>query len=299
MAHVETTLGKLSYEVYGDRNMPVLFLIMGLGMPSTAWPQDFLRFLVRKGLCVITMDNRDSGQSFRCTESYSFTNILSAVARYVMGFPVVSGYQLEEMAHDVELVMDNEGIDRAHVCGISMGGMIAQVLACRAPHRVLSMTAMSTATGNPRTGLGSFSAIRAIIKPMPDVNSEQALREYFLWMMKVIGSPGDHLPAEVLDALIQTNLGDQQHFECKARQIMAVLASGDRRRQLQQLTVPTLVIHGKCDPLFPLRAGREIAECIEGAKFLPIEGMGHLLPTSRLDEMAEVIAAHCYSTTLR
>lgn len=289
----------ISHYDYGDRSLPTLILIMGLGMPAAAWPIRFIRQLVRKGLHVVTLDNRDSGQSEIFEEEISSLKVMGAIARYVAGGSVTAPYQLEDMATDVERVMDELGIARAHVAGISMGGMIAQVLATIAPHRVTTLTCLSSATGNPRTGLGKLSAIKAILMPPGNVESDEGLREHYRNTMKAIGTRDCEYDNEDIDRLIAVLRKHPVPVQATERQLLAILASGDRRHQLRQLSVPTLVIHGKEDPLLPIIAGREIMASIPGAHMLEIDRMGHDLPDFAVDQVAEAIAAHCYGAAIR
>lgn len=294
-----TRRGRFGCSLHGDASMPALVLLMGLGMNSASWPEPFLRQLVRKGLYVIAPDNRDSGMSMLGTESVSKTRMFASIAKYIAGGSVNAEYRLEDMASDTELILDELGVERAHIAGISMGGMIAQVFACRAPHRTISLTSISSATGNVISGLGSPAAIRCALQPAPTTKDRLAWRNYLRNVMQAIGTKNEIYSDEALDKIIDVELEYEVPPQAKMRQLMAILASGDRRSQLKQLSVPTLVIHGTADPLLPLRAGRETAECIEGARFMPMEGMGHDLAASRQQEIADAIAAHCYATTLR
>lgn len=298
MQQVQTSRGTLSYRTYGDPHLPPLVLLMGLGMPAAAWPYEFLERLVRKGLFVITPDNRDSGASRIFQDEIGTAKLLASIARYVAGGTVAAPYRLEDMAGDVEELLDVLGLERVHIGGISMGAMIAQVFATRAPHRTITLTSISGATGNPRTGLGNIKAIISILQPPPAVDDE-SLRRHFRRIMQTIGTKGADYPDEVIDAIIRVNKTYNVPPSAQARQLMAILASGDRRSQLRQLSVPSLVIHGRADPLLPFRAGREIAECIEGSTLHAIDVMGHDLPPAKLDEIVEAITEHCYSRVLR
>lgn len=298
MQQIQTKRGTLSYRTFGDPHMPPLVLLMGLGMPAVAWPHEFLERLVRKGLYVITPDNRDSGASTIFDEEVSMTRMLGAVAKYVAGGTVTAQYRLEDMAGDVEELLNVLGIERAHIAGISMGGMIAQVFATQAPHRTITLTCISSATGNPRTGLGNLKAVYAVLQP-PKAFDDDSLRKYYRELMQSIGTKGSDYPDDLLNEIIAVNKKNNVPQMAQARQLMAILASGDRRKQLKQLMVPTLVIHGRADPLLPFRAGKEIADCIEGSTLHPIDVMGHDLPMNKLDEISQAIADHCYSGVLR
>ena len=175
-----------------------------------------------------------------------------------------------------------------------MGGMIAQCMAIEAPQRVSSLVCMSTACGNPRTGLGKLKAVAAVLpasKPPADAaEAREALRKLF----DVIGTKGNTYPDDYLDAVLRAAAQQKDPEKATARQLMAILASGNRVKALRQLFVPALVVHGLADPLLPKAAGMEIAKNIRGARFLGIEGMGHDLPHVHIDEIARAVAAHCY-----
>ena len=298
MQTLRTRRGVLSYRAYGDPRMPPLVLLMGLGMPAVAWPQEFLQRLVRKGLYVITPDNRDSGAAQQYTEPVSTAGMLASVAKYAFGMGVSAQYRLEDMAGDVEELLDTLGIERAHVAGISMGGMIAQVFATQAPHRTITLSCISSAVGNPRPALGNLNAVYAVLQP-PEAFDTDSLKRYYRALMSRIGTKGSDYPDAILEEMIEVHRTHNVQPVCQARQLMAILASGDRRAQLRQLLVPTLVIHGRADQLLPFRAGKEIASCIEGARLYAVDGMGHDLPMNKLDELAGELAAHCYGTILR
>lgn len=294
-----TRRGRFGCYLYGDPTMPPLVLVTGLGMNAASWPEPFLARLVRKGLYLIVPDNRDSGMSMICSEEVSKACMFASIAKYIAGGTVHAEYRLEDMAGDIELILDALGVERAHIAGVSMGGMIAQVFACRAPHRTVSLTSLFSATGNVITGVGNPVAIRTALQPAPAEKNREAWRRYLRGVMSAIGTKNEVYSDEALDKIIDVEFEYEVPAQAKLRQLMAILASGDRRAQLRQLSVPTLVIHGTADPLLPFQAGRETAECIEGARFMPIEGMGHDLAAAHQEEMADAIAAHCYGTTLR
>ena len=150
---------KLAYRRYGASDAPAVVLIMGLGMSSAAWPTSLIAHLVREGFQVITPDNRDCGESSRCTDMKADgRNVASAVAQALLRRKVTSAYALEDMALDVERLLNHLSIRRAHIVGISMGGMIAQVAAVQSPNRVASLTSIASASGNPRTGFGRLDS---------------------------------------------------------------------------------------------------------------------------------------------
>lgn len=295
----------LAYRTYGDPYMPALILLMGVGMPGDVWPPEFIQELVRRGLYVICPDNRDCGKSPIYPASaedmamVSSAHMLGTVLKYVAGGSVKAPYRLEDMAGDVEALMDELGLERAHIAGISMGAMISQVMAVKAPHRVITLTCISGATGHALTGLGKLSAVRAAMAMPPVDADDDTLKEHYRNMMKAIGTKGESYTDPTVDYLVDSLRETYVPPEAPRRQLLAILASGDRRQQLRQLRVPALVIHGTEDPLLPFSAGKETAACIEGARFMPVEGMGHDLPRKFVPQIAEAIAAHCYSRTLR
>ena len=156
---------RFHYETYGSDDAPSLILLMGLGMAGSMWPEAFFVPFLRAGLRVIVFDNRDSGESVHCTESpVTERDVLTAIGRAVLRRPVSAPYALEDMAIDVERLMDYLAVRRAHVVGFSMGGMIAQVLATHSPNRVATLSSLSSAVGNPSTGIGKFMTIYTLLK---------------------------------------------------------------------------------------------------------------------------------------
>ena len=162
---------KLAYRRYGASDAPAVVLIMGLGMSSAAWPTSLIAHLVREGFQVITPDNRDCGESSRCTDMKADgRNVASAVAQALLRRKVTSAYALEDMALDVERLLNHLSIRRAHIVGISMGGMIAQVAAVQSPNRVASLTSIASASGNPRTGFGRLNAVWTLLRKPDNLN---------------------------------------------------------------------------------------------------------------------------------
>jgi proline iminopeptidase len=284
----------LDYDVRGDATAPPLLLIMGLGMPAAMWPDPFVDALVAEGLRVVTFDNRDSGGSTRL-EGTRVPNVAAAIARALLRRQVRSPYTLDDMAADTVGLLDGLGIERAHVVGASMGGMIAQVLAARHPGRVASLTSIMSSTGNPqrKIAFGTRRALGAILHAPPPASDIPATVEHLERVFTAIGSPG----------FPQDPASRRQHFERvarrglyragTARQLLAILGSGDRREMLRAITAPTYVIHGGDDPLVPLAAGIDTARCIPHARLEVIMGMGHDFPPELLASVAGKIGRHC------
>ncbi len=272
---------------------------MGLGMPSLAWPESFIRTLVRQGLHVIAPDNRDCGESEHCDEKISLFRLIKSATFALFGYATKAPYDIDDMASDVEALLNRKGIERVHIAGFSLGGMIAQAFALRAPHRTISLTCMSTASGNPKMFLGSTRAILGILSQCRPSPSNEASYKKFLKLLKSIGSPQESYSqvekARLFQVLKNANVSEQT----VRRQLMAIFAGGSRTKQLKQLVMPTLIIHGKKDCLIPLRAAEELQRTIEGAQLVSVQGMGHDIPETFVEEIALAIARHCYSGVLR
>ena len=283
----------LDVEDRGDPAAPALLLIMGLGMPAALWPEGFVDRLLAAGLRVILFDNRDCGHSTKL-RSATTRNLSGAIARALLRLPVRAPYTLDDMADDAAALLTALRIDRAHVAGASMGGMIAQVLAARHPQRVLSLTSIMSSSGNPspRVALGRPRALRAILNRPRDVDDMEQLTNHLMRVFGVIGSPGYPSEPQHLRQQLERVARRGYYPAGTARQLLAILASGDRRTQLARITAPTLVIHGQDDPLVPLAAGVDTARHIRGARLEMIPGMGHDFPPALQPRIAQLIAAH-------
>jgi pimeloyl-ACP methyl ester carboxylesterase len=288
---------RLEYEVHGEVHAPPLLLVMGLGMPAAMWPEEFIATLVGRGLRVVTFDNRDSGGSSRLADQ-PVPNIPRAIVRSLLRRKVAAPYDLRDMAVDAAGVLDAARIQQAHVVGVSMGGMIAQVLAALRPGAVLSLTSIMSSTGNPspRVALGKPRALRALLRPPPeDPDDIDAIVDHLMYLFGIIGSPGFLQDAAVLRPHLERVARRGLYPAGTARQLGAILASGDRRALLAGVTAPTLVIHGASDPLVPVAAGRDTARHIRGARLEIVDGMGHDFPPALMVQIAARIADHCTS----
>lgn len=280
-------------EEFGNPAAPPVLLIMGLAMPAAAWPGEFIDRLVQQGLRVIRYDNRDCGGSSRVHTKVR-QSVPVAMTRALMRLPVHAPYSLDDMAADAAGVMTALHIDRAHVVGASMGGMIAQVLAARWPERVATLTSIMSSSGNPspRVALGSGRALRVLLRRPGRLDNVEAITEHLMHVFGVIGSPGFRPEAGVLrDYMLKVAARGYDPAGAE-RQLLAVLASGDRRALLSRITAPTLVIHGASDPLIPVAAGIDTAAHIHGAQLKIIFGMGHDFAPSLQPMLADSIAAH-------
>lgn len=282
----------LAYESSGDPAAPAMVLVMGLGLPLVFWPDPFVDALVQAGYRVVRLDNRDCGLSQRIVEG-PHTPIPLAMARSIMGLSVPAPYTLADMAGDVAGLLDALGIGRAHVVGASLGGMVAQVLAARHPKRVASLVSIMSSSGNPFVAVARPRALSAVLHRAPHPDQVASVTDHLVHVMEVIGSPA--YPADPVKLRAQCERAAQRGYDTHgvARQLLAMLASGDRRAELATIRAPTLVIHGAEDPLIPRAAGREVARVVPGAKLLEFEGMGHDLPAPLTPRIVEAIAGHC------
>jgi pimeloyl-ACP methyl ester carboxylesterase len=277
---------ELAYDVFGERGRP-LVLIMGIGAQRIFWDETFCELLVDAGFKVVRFDHRDIGESTRLDAHVP--KPLPLLARSLAGRPVTAPYTLSHMAADVVGLMDALGWADAHLVGASLGGMVGQHLAIEHGNRVRSLTSIMSSPGGRRY-IPEPRAFRALFAPAPKT-AEEAGR-HVERMFGVIGSPAWPINGARLRAIGETSFSRGMNPRGFLRQFAAVLASGDRRDKLPSVRVPTLVIHGTRDPMFPLSAGRTMAKLIPEATWLPIAGMGHDLPEPLWPTLVAAIARH-------
>ena len=265
-----------------------LLLIMGLGMQLTGWPDELVQDLVSRGFRVIRLDNRDVGLS-QGFDQLGVPNLAVAAFRHALHLPVQAPYRVADMADDALGVLDVLGIERAHVCGASMGGMIAQHLAAKRPHRVKSLTLIMTTTGSRALPQPSLRVQHALIS-RPDGKDRAAVVKHLQRVMKIIGSPAYPTEPERLRQRLDASVRRAWRPSGTARQIAAIAADGDRTKLMVRIQSPTHIIHGEADPLVPVAAGRELVKRIRGATGDFIAGMGHDLPLQLIPRFAQGIA---------
>ena len=287
-------------EVRGAADAPPVLLIMGLALPAAAWPEAFVDRLVGHGLRAIRFDNRDSGHSSRI-QARVRTTAQAAIGRALLRLPVHAPYTLDDMANDAVGILDALSIARAHVVGASMGGMIAQVMAAHAPQRVATLTSIMSSSGNPhpRVALGRPRALRLLFRRPRRLDTVDAITDHLMHLFSVIGSPGYRSSPAVMREQLAAIAQRGYDPPAAERQLLAILASGDRRALLRQITAPTLVIHGADDPLVPVAAGIDTARNIDGAQLKIIPGMGHDFAPALQPMLADAIAAHVSRVRLR
>ncbi len=281
---------ELAYETFGSPDDPALVLVMGLATQMLAWHDDFCAALAHGGFHVVRFDNRDIGLSTHLHEAG--TPDLSPL--YVGQRITEAPYTLADMADDTVLLFDALGVDRAHLVGASMGGMIAQEVALRHPQRLLSLTSIFSTTA-PDVGAPTPEAMGALLTAPPTTEVEAAERAVAVY--RVIGSPGYPLDEEGLAVRGAEAFRRANDPAGVARQLAAIHVSGDRTDRLRELTVPTLVLHGEDDPLVQLDGGIATAKAVPGARLVTYAGMGHDLPRALWPELVGEIIGHARSST--
>ena len=277
----------LCYETFGDPSAPPIVLIMGLGTQMVAWDTRFCEQLADDGFYVVRFDNRDTGRS-TCLDDQPVPKLYEIALRRISR----PAYKLADMALDTVGLMDVLGIERAHVVGVSMGGMIAQTIATRHPTRVRSLTSIMSNTGARWSGQPALKTYPVLLGSSP--RDREAFVERGVKTWNTIGSPGFERDDLELRAMIELSFERGGSPAGSARQLGAIIASGDRRRELRAVKAPTLVIHGTADKLVAPSGGRATAKAIDGARLITIEGMGHDLPRPAWPEIIGAIAQHAH-----
>jgi len=285
------------FDAQGRPRLAVL-LIMGLGMQLIAWPPALVRALVDAGYRVVRFDNRDAGLS-QHFDALGKPKVLWAGIKYRLGWRIRPPYSLNDMARDTLGVLDALGIDRAHAVGASMGGMIAQRLALLAPQRVISLASLmssSSARGLPGPG----PDVTRVLMSRPAGKGIDAAIDHSVRVFKTIGSPGFPLSDAEWRDLVGTAARRSLYPVGILRQMVAVLADRTRADELVGLkNIPTLVVHGKADPLVPYACAEDTARRIPGAQLVGIDGMGHDLPPGVVERMLALLLAHFAAADFR
>ena len=282
---------ELDYERFGPDSGRPIVLIRGLGTQRTQWPAEFLDALVTEGHHVVTFDNRDVGLSTKF-DAAGAPDIPSAMSKIAAGETPDVAYRVQDMAADTAGLIEALGLERAHVAGISMGGMIAQLVACEHPERVLSLASIMSSSGAPGLPGPTPEASAALMAEPDPPGDREAVARISLAGARIWGSL-DHWPGDdwVLDQARRTF--DRSYYPVGvARQLAAVVAAGSRADQLAKLSVRTLVIHGDADTLIPPEGGRDTAARIPGAELLLVPGMGHDIVPALIPTLVAALSEH-------
>jgi pimeloyl-ACP methyl ester carboxylesterase len=279
---------QISYETFGDPNHPAILLVMGFTAQLNGWPLEFCSMLVDRGHYVVRFDNRDCGLSTHLDGIR--VDLRAVVEAWETGGPVPPiPYTLSDFSDDAFGLLTSLGIERAHIIGASMGGMIVQTMAIEQPERVLTMTSIMSTTGEREFYQWNAQARTAISATLP-ADREGAIA-HSISLSKILGSPRHWDEARATERA--TTSYDRAFYpEGAARQTAAIRGSGDRAEGLRNLKVPTLVIHGQADPLILPIGGQRTAELVPGANLLLLSDMGHDLPQPLWPLIVDTIISH-------
>ena len=278
---------QLEVDVQGPEDGDPILLIMGLGMQLIGWPDELVQMLVQRGFRVIRHDNRDVGLS-EGFDRLGTPNVMVEALRQRLRLRVRAPYQLADMAADALGVLDALGIEHAHVCGASMGGMIAQHIAAKHPRRVKSLTLIMTTSGARSVQQAHPRVVRLLLS-RPRSGDAKAFMTHTSHVLSVIGSPAYPPEPLRLQQRLMASFARAYRPAGTARQLVAVAADGDRSPLLHRIVAPTRVIHGEADPLVPVPAAHDLVRKIPGAMADIVPGIGHDLPLPLLPRIAEGI----------
>jgi pimeloyl-ACP methyl ester carboxylesterase len=273
----------LCFQTFGNPADEPLLLVMGLGGPMIWWDAAMCEQLAHQGFFVVRFDNRDAGLSSKMPEAVARTELI----RGFLGAPVATPYTLVDMADDGFRLLDHLGITSAHVVGMSMGGMIAQTMAIRAPERVRSLSSVMSTTGQRTVGWQHPSIAPTLLRPRAP--GRDAYIEAASWLWSKIGSPAFPIEEELIRE--RAGLTFDRGFEPSGvlRQMLAIVTQPDRTAALRQLEIPSLVIHGKADRMVHVSGGKATAQALPNAELMLIDGMGHDLPPVLFDTFVAAI----------
>ncbi|AOY02089.1 alpha/beta fold hydrolase [Jeongeupia sp. USM3] len=300
MSQVSANGLQIEYERFGDPDAPAIVLVMGLGMQLIGWPDEFCQRLADAGFQVIRFDNRDIGLS-SWLDHLGAPSLPWNLLKRRMGLAISAPYALDDMATDTLALMDALGLETAHIAGVSMGGMIAQLVAARAPQRVLSLASIMSTSGAAGLPGPTRAALAALIRRPPrNAYAEENRAAMIEWMMRnfaVIQSPGFPTPPEQQRARLHRSLARAVHPAGALRQLFAVAAAPDRSPLLATIRVPSLIIHGSHDPLIPPACGRDCAAKIPDARLVEVDGMGHDMAPGVCARLLELLPPHFHAAT--
>jgi pimeloyl-ACP methyl ester carboxylesterase len=280
----------IEYETFGNPSGRPLLLIIGLGAQMIHWDDDLCQDLAERGHYVIRYDNRDVGLSTKFEEA-GVPDLTAVFGKLLQGEKVKPPYTLEDMADDAAGLLDALRIRKAHICGMSMGGMIAQTIAIRHPSRIESLISIYSRTGNPEVPQPKPEVVGLLVTPPPQ--EREANIEHMLGVFKTIAGPGFPVDEPWTRRVMGESYDRYFYPQGMGRQLVAILTQENRVPALSKVTVPTLVIHGTDDPLVPVEGGKDTARAVPGAELMLIEGMGHDLPHGGAwPRIVEAITAH-------
>jgi pimeloyl-ACP methyl ester carboxylesterase len=291
MASVDINGITITYESSGDPAAPAVLLNMGLALQLISWPSEFVDGLVQRGYRVIRYDNRDAGLSSKL-DQFGTPNLWLAYVRHLFGWRQRAPYTLNDMAGDAVGLLDALGVARAHIVGVSMGGMVSQIMAARYPARALSLTSIMSSSGRPGLPGPTPAARRVLLRRTASAHHRARVVEQFVDTFRTIGSPDYPTPEALLRKMAGEAVARNVNGGGVARQLVAIAASGDRSALLRKISCPALVIHGEADPLVPCACGIDTARLIPGARLELIRGMGHDMPPALVGHLLALLDQH-------
>ncbi|MEC9415488.1 MAG: alpha/beta hydrolase [Pseudomonadota bacterium] len=279
----------IAYEIHGDLNNPIIVIVQGLGMPLTATPPQLVSQLKESGYCLLLLDNRDIGQSDKIKQKPP--NIIFQALKYKLGLRVKYFYKLDDMMNDINNLLVKLNIETAHIIGVSMGGMIAQLMAINHPGKIKSLISIMSTSGDPNLPGPSWKIAKFILNGAKNKNINGA-ESFYKHLWRLIGSPQYPMSDDDIDSFVKRIVDRGMTTGGSVRQILAILKSYNRVPQLKKLTLPTLVIHGVEDKLVPVECGVDTANAIDKSELWCIPGMGHDFPLELIDEFVSRISNH-------
>lgn len=289
MPNVTANEIQIEYDTFGDPSSSPLLLIMGLGEQMIGWDEELCKQLASRDLYVIRFDNRDVGLSSKIDEA-GVPNTVEVFAALMKGEKANIPYTLDDMAVDTIGLLDALNIEKAHIFGVSLGGMIAQIMAIRYSSRVWSLTSMASITGNPELPLGKPELFVELVNPPP--TEHEAYIENRVNLILALAGSRFPMDEQRTREHLEQSYGRSYYPPGIARHGVAGAVNSDRTQDLKSVRAPTLVIHGSEDPLFPVGQGKAIAVAVPGAKLMIIEGMGHAFPPEVWPLLVDAIDKH-------
>ena len=280
---------EIAYDTFGDPHAPPLVLIMGLGFQMIVWDEEFCKEIADRGYWVIRFDNRDTGLSTRFDEA-EVPDVFSILEAKIQGKAFQTPYTLSDMADDTVGLLNELKIDVAHMVGLSMGGMIAQMMAVCHPSRVQTLTAIMSSTGAPGLPPPTPEALSILLNRLP--SDRTGYIEGCVQIWQILSGP--NMPAD--ESRVKELAGHSYDRGLNpagfSRQLAAIITFGSIKEKLESVNVPTLVLHGDSDPLIPLECGLDIADSIRKAKMIILKGMGHALHRDLWPRIIDAIEQH-------
>jgi pimeloyl-ACP methyl ester carboxylesterase len=276
---------KIAYESFGNPEDPAIVLVAGLYNQLVRWPLELCQLLVDRGFRVIRFDNRDIGLSdkFDGVRAPGFFRLL---LKSYFAIPVSAPYNLDDMAADTVGLLDALDIPAAHLVGMSMGGMICQIVAGLYPDRVLSLTSIMSTSGERGKGEASLKVSLKMLQP---ASKDKTPLDIAVEIWQMLGSPAYPMSDDEIRAQVIAEHKRSSNPAGYMRQISAIRTSPSRVALLNAIKVPTLIIHGNQDVLVPVSGGIDTAKHIAHAELVRFEGMGHTLPRALLGQFADLI----------